>query len=99
MTDTVINWVNTRGKDEPEQLIFRDRKGRLIGEVDLTGVDGEPTETPQQIETVEETYLNKSGAVNEELEAQPPDKGQHQVEKFRDDPKIEFAVEIQEDPQ
>ena len=41
MPDSVIKRVNTLGKDQPEHFIFTDRKGRLIGENELTGVDGE----------------------------------------------------------
>jgi hypothetical protein len=42
MPDTVIARVNTLGSDQPEQLIFTDRHGRLIGDtnaVDIPGVD------------------------------------------------------------
>ena len=65
MPDTVIDQVKTLGKDQPEHLTFRDRKRRIIGEVNLTVVDGEPTEIPQKIETVEETELGQSDAVDE----------------------------------
>ena len=42
MPDTVITRVNTLGNDQPEQLIFTDRHGRLIGvtdNADIPGVD------------------------------------------------------------
>jgi hypothetical protein len=39
MPDTVIARVNTLGSDQPEHLIFTDRHGRLIGDVDIPGVD------------------------------------------------------------
>ena len=42
MPDTVIARVNTLGSDQPEQLIFTDRHGRLIGDTDdaeIPGVD------------------------------------------------------------
>lgn len=44
MPDTVIARVNTLGNDQPEQLIFTDRHGRLIGDTDdddvaIPGVD------------------------------------------------------------
>ena len=44
MPDTVITRVNILGKGQPSQLTFKDRKGRPIGDVELTGVDvqGEP---------------------------------------------------------
>ena len=55
MSDKFINAVNTFDKYQQEHFTFRDIKGRLIGEVKLIWVDGEPTETAQQIETVEGT--------------------------------------------
>jgi hypothetical protein len=41
MPDTVIARVNTLGSDQPKQLIFTDRHGRLIGntDIDIPGVD------------------------------------------------------------
>jgi hypothetical protein len=44
MPDTVIDRVNTLGRDQPDQLIFTDRYGRLIGDADdaldtIPGVD------------------------------------------------------------
>lgn len=38
MPDTVIERVNTLGKDQPEQFIFTDRKNRPIGDVPAPGV-------------------------------------------------------------
>ena len=46
MPDTVIHRVEALAKGEPELLTFTDRKGRPVGEVELTGVDG--NETPSQ---------------------------------------------------
>ena len=37
--DTVVARVNTLGSDQPEQMIFTDRHGRLIGDVEIPGVD------------------------------------------------------------
>jgi hypothetical protein len=34
MPDTVIACVNALGTDQPEQLIFTDRRGRPIGDVE-----------------------------------------------------------------
>ncbi len=39
MPDVSIARVNALGSDQPEQLIFTDRHGRLIGDVDIPGVD------------------------------------------------------------
>jgi hypothetical protein len=86
MPDTVIARVNALGKNQPEQLVFADRKGQLLGDVELPGVDGdEETETPQ-VETVEDDDLDP-----EDL-AQPADEPKlEQVEEdvqpqFEDDP-------------
>jgi hypothetical protein len=38
MPDTVIARVNALGTDQPEQLIFTNRRGRLIGDVEIPGV-------------------------------------------------------------
>jgi hypothetical protein len=38
MPDTVIARVNALGTDQPKQLIFTDRRGRLIGDVEIPGV-------------------------------------------------------------
>ena len=50
MPDTVIDRVNALGKNQPELLTFTDRKGRLIGDVELTGVDGDESEAPREVE-------------------------------------------------
>jgi len=47
MPDTVIAQINTLGSDQPELLVFTDRSGRQIGDVELTGVDGDENEAPQ----------------------------------------------------
>ena len=40
MPDTVITRVNELGRDQPEQLVFADRRGRLIGDVQqIPGVE------------------------------------------------------------
>ena len=49
MPDTVINRVNKLGKDKPLQLVFTDRSGRLIGDIELPGVYGDENETPQEL--------------------------------------------------
>ena len=41
MPDTVITRVNALGSDQPEQLVFTDRHGRLIGDIEIPGVDSE----------------------------------------------------------
>ena len=44
MTDTVIRRVNQLGRGQTKRFIFTDQKGRLIGNVELTGVDGEESQ-------------------------------------------------------
>ena len=39
MPDTVITCVNALGRDQPEQLVFTNRRGRPIGNVKIPGVD------------------------------------------------------------
>jgi hypothetical protein len=39
MPDTVIAQVNALGSDQPEQLVFTDKHGRLIGDDEIPGVD------------------------------------------------------------
>ena len=72
MPDSVIKRVNTLGKDQLKHFIFTYKKGRLIGENDLTGVDGE-TDNPLQIEIIEDDDLDQPDAVDKELAEQPTD--------------------------
>jgi hypothetical protein len=39
MPDVVINRVNELGKDQPSIMTFADRHGRLIGDIEIPGVD------------------------------------------------------------
>ena len=39
MADTVITRINALGSNQPEQLIFTDRRGCLIGDFEITEVD------------------------------------------------------------
>ena len=74
---TVIDRVNLLGKDQPEQLSFYNRKGLLIGDVEIPGVDGQPEtldlgdlddlDEPQQL--VELPALARM----EDLTADPPE--------------------------
>ena len=61
----MIARVNRLGKDQPELLLFTDRKGRLIGEAEPTGVDG--AEQPGQDEDLgDDVGLDDEGAEDEE---------------------------------
>jgi hypothetical protein len=39
MPDLMIDRVNTLGRDQPQHMTFTDRHGRLIGDVEIPGVD------------------------------------------------------------
>jgi hypothetical protein len=41
MPDVVIAQVNALGSDQPLQMTFTDRHGRLIGDIEIQGVDSE----------------------------------------------------------
>ena len=65
MPSSMIERVNRLGKDQPELLIFTDKKGRLIGKTDPTGVDG--AEQPGQDNDVEDDVgLDDEGTKDEE---------------------------------
>jgi hypothetical protein len=44
MSDVVINRVHELGKDQPRLLTFTDRHGRLIGDMEIPGVDSTDNE-------------------------------------------------------
>jgi hypothetical protein len=53
MPDTVIKRVNALGNHQPEQIVFTDQHGRLIGDVELPGVYGVDTADPTQESEIE----------------------------------------------
>ena len=69
--DTVIDRVNKLRESQPEYFIFADRRGRQIVGFKFTGVDGEITEAPLQIQNVENHDLSQPDVIDEELAAQP----------------------------
>ena len=84
--------MNTLGKDQPEYFIFTDRKGRLIGENELPGVDGE-TESPLQLEIIEAGDLDQPDAVDDELAAKPTEEEQHQESDLGNETEVELVQE------
>ena len=81
MPSSVIERVNRLGKDQPELLLFTDRKGRLIGEAEPTGVDG--AEQPGQDEDLEDdVVLDDKGAEDEEDLAKDASQV-HELENWR----------------
>ncbi len=74
MPDTVIARVNALGSDQPEQLIFTDRRGRPIGDVEIPGVDFEeaddddaalPELDPVDVDNVELPGVDVAGQANQ----------------------------------
>ena len=62
---SVIERVNRLGKDQPELLVFKNWKGKLIVKAEPTGVDG--AEEPGQDEDLEnDVGLDDEGAEDEE---------------------------------
>jgi hypothetical protein len=47
MPDMVIDRVNALGKEQPELLTFTDRHGRLIGDIEIPGVDSDEADNFQ----------------------------------------------------
>jgi hypothetical protein len=41
MPDLVIDRVNALGRHQPHQMTFTDRDGRLIGDIEIPGVDAD----------------------------------------------------------
>ena len=66
MPSYVIARVTRLGKDQPELLLFTDRKGRLIGEAEPTGVNG--AEQPGQDKDLEDNVgLDGEGAKDKKI--------------------------------
>ena len=71
MPDTVIDRVNALGAKQPELLTFTDRKGRIIGDNQIPGVDldeqpaEEPAEEPEEPEPTPAQLI-------EDLDYHPP---------------------------
>jgi hypothetical protein len=68
MPDTVIARVNQLSKDEPEQFVFTDHNGRVIGDIELPGVDGDGNHTPQDLLHNEAENIDLEIAPNNETE-------------------------------
>jgi hypothetical protein len=71
--DTVIDQANQLGKDEPKQFVFTDHSGRIIGNIELPGVDM-GNETPQKlddndVDNVENTNIKDT--LNEDTQEEP----------------------------
>jgi hypothetical protein len=97
MPDTVIDRVNELGKGQPEQLVFTDRKGRLIGDVDLTGVSTGNNQAPQQQNDPEiEVNDNDLDIIPGEEEAAPVEEPEVQPAAV---PEVDEQQQVQQQPQ
>ena len=88
----MIRRVNQLCRGQPKRFIFTERKGRPIGNVELTGVDGEES----QEELDEDDDLELPDAFNEELVAQPPELDEPPAMEYR--PDIRQPVEHHVEP-
>jgi hypothetical protein len=65
ITQPVIDRVNALGSDQPEHFTFTDRHGRLIGDIEFTGVDAEITgvhaDEPDDAQLLEEEPVIDDG--------------------------------------
>jgi hypothetical protein len=100
MPDTVIARVNKLGKDEPEQFVFTDRSGRLIGDIELPGVNGDENETPQQQLDDEIAVENNDLEIapNEETEEEPVQEETIQEQAPRIERRIKVETVLEEEP-
>jgi hypothetical protein len=94
MPETVILRVNQLGKDEPEQFVFTDRNGRLIGDIELTGVDGDENEIPQQ--QLDES--NEHALENPDLDIAPNEETEEEAVPREPNP-VELHTEVENNNQ
>ena len=88
----MIRSVNQLGRGQPKLFIFTDQNGRPVGNVDLTGVDGEKS----QEELDEDDDLELPDTVDEELAAQPPELDEPPALEYR--PEIRQTVDHHVEP-
>ena len=86
--DAVIARVNTLGSDQPEQLIFTDRNGRLIGDVGIPGVDDEEAEEAP-LPAVDPTDVNNIHQTDDENVELPGVDGSADLQQNQTPPNIE----------
>ena len=94
MTDTVIDRVNELGKDQPEILVFRDRKGRVIGDVETPGVDGD--DTPQNDMEAQDELVQPE-LMDPEIDSDDPDYLE-EPENY-DDEVVDETTEPEDEPE
>ena len=93
MPDTVIARVNTLGGDQPEQLIFTDRHGRLIGDNDNHAIPGVhfDDEDDYEIPGVDAVDLPGVDLIVEEQDKEdpaPPSVEMYDLDRSDDDPPL-----------
>ena len=74
----MIDWANVLGKDQPEIFIFADRKGRKIGESEITGVEGDQNTTPNFLIKEDDDLYEKD--FSEKNQAAHPTENEDQME-------------------
>jgi hypothetical protein len=89
MPDIVTARVNALGTDQPEQLIFTDRHGRLIGDFDDATMDGGMERTKYDIDI--------PGVVAGPADIGTPGVDAEQANTERDDPGIQVLDEAHDD--
>ena len=60
MPKSVIKRVEELGKDQPEYLVFKDRHGNEIGDIEITGVDGD-----EALQNVDEPALEEDDSMDD----------------------------------
>jgi hypothetical protein len=49
MPDIMIDRVNALGRDQPQQMTFKERHGRLIGDIEIPGVDADEDDDDNEL--------------------------------------------------
>jgi hypothetical protein len=85
MPQTVIDRVNKLGKDQPEQFIFTDRKGRLIGDIELPSSD-------EDDDLTHDDHAETSGVDRGEIETPQEVEAKEPDAPVIDEPRIEIDI-------
>ena len=102
MSDAVIEWVNKLGASQPEDMVFTDRKGRLMGDVELTGVDGEIEPLQNEFnEPIDEDEASEASGIDLKIdpEAQEPHEAEADYDYEQEqDIEVETVAEESNEP-
>jgi hypothetical protein len=86
MPQTIIDRVNKLGKDQPEQFIFTDRKGRLIGDIEL------PTSSDEDDDLTHDNHAEIPGVDRGEIETPQEVEAKEPDTPVIDEPRIEIDI-------